>query len=118
MKQPDNTVYLRHMLDSIAKVKRYLSGVDLEKFGQDSLIQDGVIRQIQIIGEVARRVSPDFRDRYPVVPWHDIVRMRSVLVHNYFGVHLPTVYSTAVNDLPPREVSLWAVLRDLESESG
>ena len=72
MKQPDDTVYLRHVLDSIEKVNRYL------------------------------------RERYPSIPWHDIVRMRSKLVHDYFGVHLPTVYSTAVNDLPPLEAQVQA----------
>ena len=58
MKQPDDTVYLHHVLDSIAKVERYLRDVDQEPFVRDSLIQDGVIRQIQIIGEAGRRLSP------------------------------------------------------------
>jgi uncharacterized protein with HEPN domain len=53
----DETVYLRHILDAIAKVEMYLQGVDETTFAQGSLIQDGVIRQIEIIGEAARRLS-------------------------------------------------------------
>jgi uncharacterized protein with HEPN domain len=57
----DETVYLRHILDAIAKVEMYLQGVDETAFAQASLIQDGVIRQIEIIGEATRRLSRSFR---------------------------------------------------------
>lgn len=51
MNERDDTVYLRHMLDAIAKVEKYLQGVDEKRFAQNTLLQDGVIRQLEIIGE-------------------------------------------------------------------
>ena len=64
----DETVYLKHILDAIAKVETYLTGVDETAFKRSSLIQDGVIRQIEIIGEATRRLSRTFRIRYPERP--------------------------------------------------
>jgi uncharacterized protein with HEPN domain len=117
MRQPDDAVFLRHILDPVEKVSRYLVDVDEETFLGDTLIQDGVIRQIQIMGEAVRRVSPSLRNRYPSVPWHNIARMRSKLVHDYFGVDLLIIYDTAINDLPPLRTHVQAVLQDLETKS-
>ena len=61
----DETVYLRHILDAIGKVETYLVGVDETAFKRSSLIQDGVIRQIEIIGEATRRLSRTFRAHIP-----------------------------------------------------
>jgi uncharacterized protein with HEPN domain len=61
--KPDETVYLQHILDAIAKAETYLQGVDEAAFNQDTLIQDGVIRQIEIIGEATRRLSGELRNK-------------------------------------------------------
>jgi uncharacterized protein with HEPN domain len=66
--KPDETIYLRHIIDSIAKVKSYIKAIDENDFIESTLIQDGVIRQIEIIGEATRRLSSDFRKKYPAVP--------------------------------------------------
>lgn len=96
----DELAYLRHILDAIAKASSYVQNVDEKAFYATSLIQDGVIRQIEIIGEAARYLSPEFRRKYPQIPWSDISGMRNKLIHGYFGVDLERVWITIIDDLP------------------
>jgi len=110
--RPDETVYLRHILDAIAKVELYLQGVDEAAFRQASLIQDGVIRQIEIIGEATRRLSRSFRLQYPETPWEDITGMRDKLIHDYFGVDMDKVWLTAIDDLPSLKVQVERILAE------
>jgi len=97
----DDTIYLRHMLDSITTIEEYLGGVNEAKFRSTKLLQDGAIRQIEIIGEAVRHISRDLRKTYSEIPWDDIAGMRDKLIHDYFGVDLEKVWLTAREDLPP-----------------
>ncbi len=114
MKKWDDNVFLRHILDSIAVIEGYLSDITEDTFKETSLLQDGVIRQLQIIGEAAKRISPDIRSKYPDIPWQDIAGMRDKLVHDYFGVDVDTVWITAKNDLPPLTSRISEILSEIQ----
>jgi uncharacterized protein with HEPN domain len=88
----DDSVYLRHILDAISRIEEYLYGIDEEKFYQHYLVQDGVIRQLEIIGEASKRLSCDVRARYPNVPWQDIAGMRDKLISTQYGSPLVTMF--------------------------
>lgn len=85
MKKND-LVYLDHILDSIGWIEEYTEGMEGPDFLSNKLVQDGTIRQIEIIGEATKNLSKDFREKYPQVPWKDIAGMRDRLIHHYFGV--------------------------------
>ena len=95
----DDSVYLGHIKDSIARIESYLDGVSEARFMDTPLLQDAVIRQIQIIGEAASRLSRQFRSQSPAIPWIDIIGMRQKLVHDYMGVDLGAVWETATKDI-------------------
>lgn len=106
----DEALYLRHILDAIARVEEYLQGLEEPAFSRNTLVQDGVIRQIEIIGEATRRLSTALRDRYPGIPWQDIAGMRDKLVHDYFGVDMEKVWLTAKDDLPTLKTEVQRIL--------
>jgi len=99
MKKGDS-VYLRHILDAISRIEEYTQGVTYEQFMENHLIQDGVIRQIEIIGESTKRLSGGIREKYTEIPWKDIAGMRNKLIHDYFGVDLDAVWDTVERDIP------------------
>ncbi len=98
--QRDDSVYLKHIRDAIARIQQYTRGVSKTSFLRESLVQDAVIRQIEIIGEAARRVSEKIRSENVQIPWQDIAGMRNKLIHDYFGVDLEKVWMTVKKDIP------------------
>ncbi len=96
----DDNVYLQHIHDAAAKIGQYIQGIDEDKFLQNSLVQDGVIRQLEIIGEAIKNLSSELRNRHPHISWRDFAGMRDKLIHQYFGVDLQIVWTTATDDIP------------------
>ncbi len=88
------------MLEATKQIKIYIDEVSYEEFEKDSLRQDGVIRQIEILGEAANQISENLKEEYPEIPWKDVAGMRNKLIHGYFEVDLETVWNTVKNDLP------------------
>ena len=109
----DEGVYLHHILDAIAQVEEYVQDVDEASFPKNRMVQDAVIRQLEIIGEAARHLPQDFRKAHPVVPWGDIAGMRDKLIHDYFGVDLDKVWVTVEDDLPPLRDAVQEIVKNL-----
>lgn len=95
----DESVYLKHILDAIEKIESYTTG-GRKTFFQNTMVQDAVIRNLEIIGEAVRNLSLEFRRRHPEVPWRSITALRNVLIHEYFGVELEIVWRVVKRRLP------------------
>ena len=108
-------IYLRHILDAMVRISNYLHGVNEDEFQENLLLQDGVIRQLEIIGEATKQISESTREKYKRIPWKDMAGMRDKLIHDYFGVDVALVWTTAENDIPMIQPEIQELIGDLES---
>ena len=95
----DDRVFLAHVRDAMSKIESYTQGAR-EAFFADAKTQDAVIRNLEIIGEAVKNLSADLRAQHPEMPWARIAGMRDVLIHDYFGVRLETVWNAVEHRLP------------------
>ena len=97
--------------EALDRIARYTE-LGRERFEADELVQTWVIHHLQIIGEAARTLSPAVRERYPQVPWMQIVRMRHILAHQYFGVDVELIWSVVEQHLPALRATVSEMLPD------
>ena len=92
---------LEHISEQLNNIESFLSGKSLDDLQKDKILQYAVIKSIEIIGEAAYMLSSEFREAHPEVEWDGIIRMRHVLVHGYYQISVPLVWSIIEDDLPP-----------------
>jgi len=104
-------LYLKHILNSIVNIKEY-SKVGYDNFMSQSIRQDAVIRQLEIIGEATKHISMELRDLYNEVPWRRIAGLRDVLIHDYMGVDLDAVWQITQKEIPKLEKYIRRIMKD------
>ena len=92
--------YLLDIVEAAKLAVRYIAGKTQEEFLHDTLCQDAVIRRSEIIGEAARRLSPEARTSLPELTWNAMIGMRNLLIHEYDDIDLSIVWDTVRIDLP------------------
>jgi len=97
--------------ESIENIKKYLP-CGHDTFYQDELIQSWVVRNLQIAGEAANRISNETRSKYRYVPWEKMIGMRQILVHGFFEIDLDVVWSVLENDLSDLDAQIRKVIDD------
>ena len=112
----DVKVFLEDILESIEKIEEYTANIDEEDFYENTIIQDAVLRRLEIIGEAVKNIPDDFREKYPDIPWRQIAGMRDVLIHAYFGVSLRRVWKVIEEDIQDLKFRILRILGELEAD--
>jgi uncharacterized protein with HEPN domain len=100
-------IRLRHMLDAAREALSFVAGRNSEDLGRDRMLVLALVKEIEIIGEAASRISDESRKALPRIPWPKIIAMRNRLIHAYADVDLSIVWDTLTGALPE-------LLRELE----
>lgn len=112
MENKDNTVYLRHIMDRIEKIERYLQGYDREAFLKDDEKVDAIIRNVEVIGEAANNLTHEFRSEHAHVEWRKIIGARNVLIHGYTTVDPEIIWTITEFDIPVLKTEIKKLLDD------
>lgn len=102
----DDSLRFRDIIRAIKQIERYGGKCSKNEFKQNELVQVWVVHHLQLIGEAARAISSESRERYPSIPWAKIIGLRNILVHHYFAIDPEEIWNVIEHDLPALKTSL------------
>jgi len=105
----NNTLYIEDILTSIKKILRYTEGMSFDAFLKNEIVIDAVIRNLEIIGEAAKKIPEDIKNSNSDIPWKRMIGLRNIVVHEYFGIDFEIIWQIATKNLP----SLKPLITDL-----
>jgi uncharacterized protein with HEPN domain len=106
----DFRLYLDDILESCGKIRQFTEGLSFEEFASDVKTQDAVFRNFEVIGEASRRLPDEIKSQYGGIEWAKIIGFRNILIHEYFGIKLETVWGAIQEKIPVLEEETKTVL--------
>lgn len=106
MVKPRDQIYISHILEAVRLIKEFVAGKTLQEFQSEPMRSSAVVRQFEIIGEAAKRLSLEMKEDSNSLPWPKITGMRDFLIHDYIEVDNEIVWKAATQDVPELEKEL------------
>ncbi len=107
---------LLHMLESIKEIENYTTDVNYEAFMENSMLRFASIKQIEIIGEAANYITAETKMNFTEIQWRQIVGLRHILVHEYFGIDVNLIWQIIADDLPKLKEGILSAISTFDSE--
>lgn len=111
----DYKLYLKDILSAIETIEKFVDSMSLEELKQDDKSTSAVIRKFEIIGEAAKQVPDEIRQKYSQIPWKEMAGMRDRLIHFYFGVDYKLVWETIKKRIPQVKLLITEILEKYEN---
>lgn len=111
----DVSIYLKDILENMERAENFVKDAGYDEFVKDEKMHYAVIRCIEIIGEAAKHMPKNMKEKYPSIPWKDIAGMRDKVIHFYFGVNLESVWETVKEDIPKIKPLFKKVFEELKN---
>lgn len=112
----DDRLYIWDMVQAGKSILHYLEGKTQSDLEQDQMLFDAVVRQFQVLGEAANKLSDDRKAALPGVSWSDIIGMRNIIIHDYSRIEIPAIWRTAKEDIPRLLTVLEPEFQAIEAE--
>ena len=106
----DFKIFLKDILEAISRIETYTKDLSFKDFCENKLVQDGVVRNLEIIGEAIKHVPEEIRKKYPDLEWKKIAGLRDILIHAYFGIDHDIVWDVVTNKIPELKEQVLRIL--------
>ena len=101
---PDNSrrmlLFINDILKSLEKIEEYSAGLSFEELKENQMAVDAIIRNFEIIGEAVKYIPNEIKEKFKDIPWKDIIGMRDILIHQYFGEDLDLTWEVVKEEIP------------------
>lgn len=94
-----NKLFIEDIIESIDKIEDYIKDMSYEEFIDEQMVIDAVIRNLEVIGEAAKNLSDDIKNKYKNIPWKRIIGLRNIVIHGYFGIDLSIIWEIVTKNL-------------------
>lgn len=105
-------LYLTDIVEAAQSIARFVQGADFDEFEQNEMMNSAVLQKLTVIGEAATRLLKEFTNRFPEIPWVDIIAFRNIAVHEYFAIRWDIAWTAATEEVPVLKQQIEKILRE------
>ena len=105
-------LYLADIAEAAQAIERFLMGQDFNEFEQNEMLNSAILQKLTVIGEAASHLPKKFTNRFPEIPWMDIISFRNIAVHEYFAIRWDIAWIAATEETPALKEQIEKILKD------
>ena len=109
-------VYIKDIMECTEKIEKYTKGVSYGEFVKNDLVIDGVVRNLEIIGEAVKRIPIEIKKQHPDIEWKKIAGLRDILIHEYSGVNVKIIWDIVINKIPALKNAINGIIENCKGD--